>query len=82
LQFEPNARIPIKIVDELPDWMFDEFSSAIREAIGLMIGRGVLIDRCCRLHSGVAVLLIEAADGYVVWALIAYEAQTAIDTFR
>jgi hypothetical protein len=62
--------------------MFDEFSPAIREAIGLMIGCGVLIDRCCRLHSGVAVLLIEAADGYFVWALIAYEVQTAIDTLR
>jgi len=47
-----------------------------------MMGCGVLIDRCCRLHSGVAVLLIEAADSHFVWALIAYEVQTTIDTFR
>jgi hypothetical protein len=62
--------------------MLDEFSSAIREAIGPMIGCGVLIDRCCRLHSGVAVLRIEAADGYFVGALIACEVHDAIDMFR
>jgi hypothetical protein len=47
-----------------------------------MIGCGMLIDRCCRLRSGVAVLLIEGADGYFVGALIACEVQDAIDMFR
>ena len=65
----------------LPQRMFDEFSSAIRETIGLMIDGGMLIDRCCCLRSGISVVRIEAADGYSVLTLIAYEVQTAIDTF-
>jgi hypothetical protein len=32
--------------------------------------------------SGISVVRIEAADGYSVRTLIAYEVQTAIDTFR
>jgi hypothetical protein len=47
-----------------------------------MIGCGVLIYYCCRLRSDVAVLRIEAADRYFVEALIAYEVQTSVDTFR
>jgi hypothetical protein len=62
--------------------MFDEFFSAIRETIGLMIDGGMLIDRCCCcLRSGISVVRIEAADGYSVLTLIAYEMQNAIDTF-
>jgi hypothetical protein len=62
--------------------MFREFPSAIREAIGLMIDGGVLIDRCCCLRSGISVVRIKATDGYSVWTLIAYEVHTAVDTFR
>jgi len=64
-----------------PQRMVDEFSSAIHETIGLMIDGGMLIDRCCCLRSGISVVRIEAADGYSVLTLIAYEVQTAIDTF-
>ena len=64
----------------LPQRMVDEFSSAIRETIGLMIDGGMLIDRCCCLRSGISVVRIKAADGYSVLTLIAYEVQTAIDT--
>jgi len=77
-----NAETGVKIVDELPRRMFDEFPSAIREAIGLMIDGGMLIDRCCCLRSGISVVRVEAADGYSVGTLIAYEVQTAIDTFH
>ena len=62
--------------------MFDGFPSAIREAVGLVIDRGMLINRCCCLRSGISVVRIEAAHGYSVRTLIAYEVQTAIDTFR
>jgi hypothetical protein len=51
--------------------MFDEFPSAIREAIGLMIDGGMLIDRYCCLRSGISVVRIEAPDGYSVRTLIA-----------
>jgi hypothetical protein len=77
-----NAETGAKIVDELPRRMFEEFPSAIREAIGLMIDGGMLIDRCYCLRSGISVVRVEAADGYSVGTLIAYELQTAIDTFR
>jgi len=42
----------------------------------------MLIDRCCCLRSGISVVRIEAADGYSVRTLIAYEVQTAIDPFH
>ena len=77
-----NAATGVEIVDELRCRMFDEFPSAIREAIGLMIDGGMLIDRCCCLRSGISVVRIEAADGYSVRTLIAYEVQTPIGTFR
>jgi hypothetical protein len=62
--------------------MFDEFPSAIRKAIGLMIDGGMLIDRCRCLRSGISVIGIEATDGYPVRTLITYEVHTAIDTLR
>ena len=50
--------------------------------MGRMIGCGGLIYCRRRKRSDVAVLRIEAADRYFVEALIAYEVQTAVDTFR
>jgi hypothetical protein len=66
-----NAATGVEIVDELRCRMFDEFPSAIREAIGLMIDGGMLIDRYCCLRSGISVVRIEAPDGYSVRTLIA-----------
>ena len=58
------------------------FRSTIRESTCRMIGCGGLIYCRRRKRSAVAVLRIEAADRYFVEALIAYEVQTAVDTFR
>jgi hypothetical protein len=62
--------------------MFDEFPSAVRIAIGLMIDGGMLIDRSCCLRSGISLVRIKATDGYSVRTLIAFEVHTAIDTCR
>jgi hypothetical protein len=72
LQCIAVARIPTKTVEELPHWVFEECSSAIRESTGRMIGCGVLSYSCCRLCPDVAVLRIEAIERYFIEALIPY----------
>jgi hypothetical protein len=43
-----------------------------------MAGRSVLVNRRCCLRSGIAIFLIEHAEGYLVPALDAYDVRDAL----
>jgi hypothetical protein len=62
--------------------VFDELPPVVPGAVHLLMGCGVLVDNSGRMHSDVAILGIETADGNFVRALDAYQVPYALNASR